>query len=167
MYTIQKHLQYNAWADGKIAEILSNVDDKLLDKEIISSFPSIRKTVFHIWDAEQLWLGRLKGETFKGWPSAGFKGDTKALMEGYQLTSRELCDLAAGKQPEYFAGFINYKNTKGIEFTNSIEDILFHVVNHGTYHRGQLITMLRQQGIENFPGQDLIAYVREQQAQTV
>jgi uncharacterized damage-inducible protein DinB len=167
MYSIQKHLQYNAWADGKIAEILSNVDEKLLDKEVVSSFPSVRKTVFHIWDAEQLWLGRLKGETLKGWPSANFKGDTKALMEGYRSTSRELADLAGTKQPDYFAGVITYKNTKGIEFSNSIADILFHVVNHGSFHRGQLITMLRQLGVEKFPAQDLIAYVREQQAQTV
>ena len=167
MYTIQKHLQYNAWAHGKMVETLSNLAEKLFDAEIISSFPSIRKTLFHIWDAEQIWLTRLQGGTASGWPSANFKGDTKALLQGYVTTSNQLAQFVADKEPEYFEQLLHYKNTKGIEFSNPIEDILFHVVNHGSYHRGQLTTMLRQLGIDKIAPQDLIAYVRLLQTQAV
>jgi uncharacterized damage-inducible protein DinB len=51
---------------------------------------------------------------------------------------------------------------KGIEFKSAVDEILFHVVNHGTFHRGQMITMLRELGYTSFPSQDLIAFTREQ-----
>jgi uncharacterized damage-inducible protein DinB len=167
MYTLQKHLQYNAWADGKIAEILSNLDEKLLDAIVISSFPSIRKTVLHIWDAQQIWLTRLEGGTANGWPSDNFKGDTKEMLQGYLATSNKLAEMGANHDAAFFERHIAYKNTKGIEFSNAADDMLFHMVNHSSYHRGQIITMLRQLGIDKFPAQDLIAYVRQLEVQPV
>ena len=50
---------------------------------------------------------------------------------------------------------------KGEEFKNGVEGILFHVVNHGTFHRGQILTMLRELGFTSFPSQDLITFLRE------
>ena len=62
MYTIQRHMRFNVWANGKIVEILSKVDEKFFDAEVKSSFPTIRKTIHHIWDAELIWFTRLKGD---------------------------------------------------------------------------------------------------------
>lgn len=160
MYTIQKHLQYNAWANHKIAEILTGVDDEFFDKEVKSSFPSLRKTVLHIWDAEQIWFTRLKGGETKAWPSEGFKGNNKELLSSFVSDTMQITGFVANKDRAYLDSIIHYKNMKGLEFSQPAEDILFHVVNHGTYHRGQLITMLRQLGFEKFPVLDLIAYLR-------
>ena len=161
MYTIQKHLQYNAWANGKIVEILGNVDENYFDAEVKSSFPSIRKTVHHIWDAEQIWFTRLKGNVATQWPSANFKGGKEELLKGFLADTNNLTAFIAGKDSSFLESKLTYKNTKGVEFQNVIEEMLFHVVNHGTFHRGQLITILRELGFEKFPTQDLIAYLRQ------
>ncbi len=161
MYTIQKHLQFNAWANGKIVEILTKVDENFFDAEVKSSFPSIRKTLHHMWDAEQIWLTRLKGGEATTWPSATFKGGKDELLNGFLADTKNLTAFIADKDRAYLDSKITYKNTKGIEFSNVIEEILFHVVNHGSFHRGQIITMLRELGFKDFPTQDLIAYLRQ------
>jgi len=162
MYTIQKHLQYNAWATGKIVEILTNVDEILFDKEVKSSFPSLRKTVYHIWDAEQIWFTRIKGGNATSWPSADFKGNTKEMLNSWEANSKALAEFISDKDRAFLDANLTYKNTKGVEFTQPVEDILFHVVNHGSFHRGQLVTMLRELGVDKFQPQDLIAYLRLQ-----
>lgn len=162
MYTIQKHLQFNAWANGKIVEILSNVDENLFEKEVKSSFPSLRKTILHVWDAEQIWFTRLQGGNPTTWPSAAFHGTNKEMLAGFIKNSTDLAVFMADKDRAFLDSKITYKNMKGLEFTQPVEDILFHVVNHGSFHRGQLITMLRELGFDKFPSQDLIAYQRLQ-----
>lgn len=162
MYTIQRHLQFNVWANGKIVEILANVDEKLFDTEVKSSFSSIRKTLHHIWDAEQIWFTRIKGAEATTWPSASFKGGKEELLTGFLDNSRKLEAFIAGKDRDFLEQVITYRNTKGNEYSNVVEDILFHLVNHATFHRGQLITILRELGLDKFPPQDLIAYLREQ-----
>lgn len=160
MYTIQRHLKYTAWATGKMVDILSGVDEKHFDTEVKSSFPTVRKTIFHIWDAEQIWLTRIKGGTLTAWPSANFSGTSKDMLDGWKKTSEELAELISNKDRTFLDTMIHYKNMKGIEFSQPVEDILFHVVNHGSFHRGQIVTMLRGLGYEKFSPQDLIAYMR-------
>lgn len=161
MYTIQKHLNYSHWATGKIAELLQNADENIFDKEVISSFPTIRKTIMHIWDAEVIWSTRLKGGSMTVWPSEGFTGNTKQLLDNWVHTSHELAKFIETKDHAFLETPIHYKNLKGLEFSTPAEEILFHVVNHGSFHRGQLITMLRNVGITQLPSTDLIAYVRQ------
>src|ERR1700733_3922141 len=112
MYTIQKHLQYNAWANGKVAEILTGVDENLFDTEVKSSFPSLRKTVLHIWDAEQIWFTRLKGGQTKTWPSESFKGDKKELLSSFAAGSKEFSDFIDAKARTFLDSIIHYKNMK-------------------------------------------------------
>ena len=160
MYTIQKHLQYNAWANQKTVEILKDVDDNTLDTELKSSFPTIRKTLLHIWDAQQIWLLRLQGQPTTKWPSQDFTGGTGELYKQYIGDSKALANFIASKDRAFLDSHISYKNMKGQDFTSNVEDILFHVVNHGTFHRGQIVTMLRELGFTSFPSQDLITYLR-------
>jgi len=167
MYTIQRHLQFNAWADGKMVEMLTNVDEKLFDQEVKSSFPSLRKTVMHIWDAEQVWFLRIKGIPFSGWPGNNFKGNTQEMLNGYVDNSKALAEFMLPKDRAFFDTLLNYKNMQGLEYTQPIEDILFHVVNHASFHRGQLITMMRELGLNKFTNTDLITYMRLQTNQQV
>ena len=161
MHTIHKQLQYNNWASGKIVEILANVDEKFFDVEMKSSFPTIRKTLLHIWDAEVIWLTRLEGKQIKTWPGETFTGGKEELLKGFGNSPKNISDFIATKDHNFLESRIFYKNMKGLEFSSGVDEILFHVVNHGTFHRGQLITMLRELGFEKFPPQDLIAYLRQ------
>ncbi len=165
-YSIQRHLEYNAWANGKIVEFMKSVDDRLLDKELKSSFSTIRKTFYHIWDAEIIWLKRVKGESVTTWPSEISGTDGEDSFSEFLKNSQELVQFVSDKKRDFLDSKITYTNIKGNKYTNVIEDVLFHVVNHGTFHRGQMVTMLRELGCENFEAQDLIAYLRQQQTIT-
>lgn len=152
-------LQFNRWAEAKLLEA---IPESVLDLEINSSFNSIRKTVCHSWDAETIWFERIQDVPVTPWPaSAQFHG-TWAEMKQAILRQEDQMIAYFSEQPEsYLLGTISYKNLKGLEFTNTIFQVLQHVVNHSTMHRGQLVTQLRQAGVASIPSTDLIAYYRE------
>jgi len=159
-YTILQHLKYNNWATDKVIEFLKNADESIFDLEQKSSFTTIRKTILHIWDAEVIWHERLKGNSFTDWPSKSFTGTNIELLEGWQQHNRALTTYVETNSAGLLASTITYKNMKGDSFENTAESILFHVVNHGTFHRGQLITMMRFAGMDGFSSQDLISFLR-------
>lgn len=161
MYTIQKHLNYHSWANGKLAEILNGVDETILDTEVKSSFNTVRKTLYHMWDAEVIWMRRIKGEEVNAWPSQHFTGSIKEALSLLQEHSKMMAEFFKDKDSAFLERKLAYKNMKGLEFTTPIEEIMFHLVNHASFHRGQMVTMLRELGVTQFTPQDLIAYVRQ------
>jgi uncharacterized damage-inducible protein DinB len=161
-YTIQQHLKYNAWANKQFANQLQSLDERILYSEIKSSFSSIAKTWLHMWDAEIVWLMRMKGTSLREWPSAKFEGDRDQLLNGLVNSSEEILSFIKSQPPSFVTSEITYINMKGDQFTDAIENVLYHMVNHGTYHRGQITTLLRQAGVINLVGTDLIHYLRTQ-----
>lgn len=160
MYNIQRHLEYNYWANNKIANLLITVSPEILEKETPSSFNTIKKTVYHIWDAEVIWFTRIQGNQITTWPSESFEGNVLEGLDAFVNNSKELCDFIQSKDRAFLDSIIHYKNLKGLEFSQPVEDILFHVVNHGSYHRGQIITMLRALGHTKVENTDLISFMR-------
>ena len=165
-YTISQHLGYTVWANAKLSQILENVDESVLKKETPSSFPTIEKTILHIWDAELIWLKRLQGESLRDWPSKNFSGGRDTLISAWVEHSVTFKEYIDGKGEAFLRETINYTNTSGHPYSNSVEEIIYHVVNHGTFHRGQIITMLRANGVtkladsEALSSTDLITYLR-------
>ncbi len=156
-----KYSEYNIWANAHFIAILNTLDDATLDKELVSSFPSIRKTLYHVWDAQGIWIMRLTGETLKGFPSKDFTGTTKEAFDLFHQSSLKLAELIKNIKEDSLIEPLKYKNLKGDEFTNNIHDILHHVLNHSTFHRGQLVTMLRQVGVTTIPSTDFITFCRQ------
>ncbi len=159
-YTLQKHLAYNLWANGKIVEIIRITDENIFEKEVTSSFPSLKKTICHIWDAEVIWLNRIKGVSLSSWPSESFTGSKPECLDRFIDNSKTFCDFFSDKEPAFGEKVISFKTMDGKEFSESIEGIVFHVVNHGSFHRGQLVTMLRTLEVNNLTSTDLIRYLR-------
>jgi uncharacterized damage-inducible protein DinB len=159
-YSIKQHLAYNLWANQRIAGTLNPVDDEIIFAELKSSFPGIARTILHIWDAELIWLTRMQGKIPEHLPSKEFKGNKIDLINGIIESSKEIVAYIDLKGAGFFSEKISYKTSKGDTYENNIEDILMHLVNHGTYHRGQLITMLREQGITYIKSTDIITYLR-------
>lgn len=161
-HSLVQHLAYSLWANERIGHLLMAQDDSVLNLEQKSSFASITKTLFHIWDAETIWLTRLKGDTISDWPSKSFSGSKAEMLNGFIENSTELLNFTKQKGEAFLQQKIVYKSMKGDPFESSVEEILFHVVNHGTYHRGQIITMLRSAGITQVVNTDMINWFREQ-----
>ena len=164
MHTIQKHLDFNLWANGKFVEILKTVDENIFEQEVVSSFPSLRKTIAHVWDAEFIWLKRLEGISLTEWPSKTFSGNKDECLNDFLQNSKNLADYIALKDKDYCESTINFKTMNGDAFSETVEGIIYHVVNHGSFHRGQLVTMMRTLGITTVPSTDFIRYLRQVKA---
>lgn len=163
MYTLQQHLKYNLWATEILAGMLNNLTEEQWSKELVSSFSTIKTTVYHIWDAQTIWLHRIKGGEVSVWPSTEFTGTKEECIKGLVQSAQNLVDFFADKDNTFLEQKLHYKNMKMIQYTTPIEEIMFHTVNHATHHRGQIFTMLRQVGVTQLENTDLITYVRSLQ----
>jgi uncharacterized damage-inducible protein DinB len=152
--------QYNIWANDRFIKVLTSLDDGVLDLEIISSFPSIRKTLLHMWGAEDIWLQRFQGAEKPEWKAIGFEGNIQELCDLWARSSKGMLELIEQSDNNGLARRITVISMKGDRYEDELGAALQHVFNHSTYHRGQLVTMLRQAGITTIPGTDLIAFVR-------
>lgn len=151
---------YNHWANSRLVDWLRNQPAELLDEEIASSFPSLRLTLLHIWDAQYIWYERLQGTSPAVFPSKQYDGLAQDVFDGLLRSSEKLAQLLLGFPDEFFEGTVVYKTTAGKEHTNLATEMLLQVLQHSTYHRGQIVTMARGLGLTDPPGTDYIAYVR-------
>ncbi|MEX1239232.1 MAG: DinB family protein [Cyclobacteriaceae bacterium] len=142
-----KLYQYNDWADKRVLDALTR--QRVDDEQILT-------LMGHIVAAQFLWLHRIRGL-----PAPDVK-----LWGSYQLN--QLVDLAerAGKQwlefvegTENFNREMTYKNYVGDDYTNNVEMVMIHLVNHSSYHRAQIALLLRQKGLEPV-NTDFITYDR-------
>lgn len=157
-----KYTRYNLWANTKVCnEFIAKLDPILLDKEVPSSFPSIRKTLYHIWDAETVWYQRLNQEPNIKWPPhADFKGTFSEFQKLFLLQSEQLCQWVENRSEEDLQKDFQYLDSRGKSHSNNIHDAVHHCMNHSTFHRGQLVTMLRNVGFTELSSTDYIAYCR-------
>jgi uncharacterized damage-inducible protein DinB len=159
---LHQFTRYNFWANSKLCEFASRLEPGLIDKEVISSFPTLRKTYYHIWDAETIWYNRLNGFSATSWPSenleAGFAG-----FEAYLLNqSQKFVDYVSLKPDGYFQTTCRFRDLTGNEYQQKVSDIIQHCMNHSTFHRGQLVTMLRHLGFTQLSSTDFITFLRNQ-----
>jgi uncharacterized damage-inducible protein DinB len=156
-----KFSKYNRWANEKCAAYLLAAGPSLIDKEQASSFPTIRKTYFHIWDAELIWIKRLHGKTIDSWPpSAQFTGTLEEGVKQMLLVSDEFTEFINASSDEILQEPLSYMTNARSHHTSITCDMISHCMNHSTYHRGQIITMLRGAGFKEVGSTDYIAYCR-------
>jgi len=161
---LKQYTKYNIWANERICRMMGKINSSLLDKEFKSSYSSIRKTAYHIWDAETIWLKRLAGKSLKEWPSENFSGNFLDFQNEFLGGSGKLFMFVLNKEPKQLEQILMYKNIKGEQFSNKIAYIIQHVCNHGTFHRGQIVTMLREAGQTDLVPTDFIAFMREEKS---
>jgi uncharacterized damage-inducible protein DinB len=153
-------LRYNAWANARFIEVLQTLYEEQLDQEIVSSFSSVRKTVYHMWGAEDIWLQRLQRVEKPVWKVFTFEGSFQEACANWKASSEALAAYVVTLSEDMFQQTIPVVNMKGELHDDMIGDVLQHICSHAAYHRGQLVTMLRQLGITTIPATDFIAYCR-------
>lgn len=157
---LSRYVNYNVWANQLIADFLADKDSNLFDKEIVSSFSSIRKTIFHVADAQHIWLSRVKGTSPSDWPSKNMKPEE--AISALVNTSTAYALHCSDKTDAFWNEVCTFNTMDGTQYKEIIGNMTMHMVNHSTFHRGQLITMFRQVGYEGkYPKTDLITYFRE------
>jgi uncharacterized damage-inducible protein DinB len=152
---------YNTWANLKIKQFAAEAGEDRNRMEQVSSFSSIQKTIIHILNAQTIWYQRLHGNSPLVWPDKEHPSDTLAICDQLIENSRAFEKYTGGLKPGDELGQINYLTIKGDRFTNTVTEIICHLMNHGTFHRGQLITLFRGAGMISLSSTDLISFYRE------
>lgn len=155
---IRQLYEFNRWANGRILEAAAALDPEPFDRDLGSSFPSVRATLAHILGAEWIWLSRWNG-TSPTAPPAWPLDDVASLRARWTEVEAGQAALLAALTEDRLDQVIDYRNLAGEPYRSPLWQMLRHVVNHSSYHRGQVTTMLRQLGAAA-PATDLILYFR-------
>ena len=150
MKTIQKMYEHLNWANQRILETLQSLE---VENQKVSRLFS------HILFAEKIWITRLQGLDSTGLPLWSDIDDIEVCSELVKQNEDSSTALLTKLVNTDLDQLISYKNSKGIEFNNSVRDILTHVALHGQYHRGQINAQLRADGSEPVDV-DFITFVR-------
>ena len=157
---LQQYAAYNIWANKKITETANLLSEEQINKEIVSSFPSVYKTVLHLMEVENVWWQRLQlveQTTPPGWFTGNFTELSKKLLELSQQWESWVQNANEANINHVFAWY----NLKKEYFKEPVYKMLLHLFNHQTFHRGQLITMFRQSGLDKIPPTDFIVFCRK------
>ena len=141
MLDLSTLFEYDLWATRRW----------LLALPILKDLGRAQEILEHMLFAQKVWLERVGVEVPNHTGNVPIGSLFDQLNRGWKHVAEE-ADLNTT---------ITYSNSRGEEFTNSIAEIAYHVVNHGSYHRGQLRGLAEAEGVDGFPDTDLIYFLRE------
>ena len=157
-------VDYHYWARDRVLDAVERIEPAQFTKPLGNSFSSIRDTLVHVYWADWLWGERWQGRV----PDLTFEPakypDVAALRGVWVDHERQMRALVEQFGEVGIQQAITYRNLKGQQSTELFWQLLQHVVNHGTYHFGQVTTMLRQMHAEPPKSIDLITFYRERAA---
>lgn len=151
---------YNLWANSLFAATIQALSPELQLRTVAGSFPSLQATLLHLWDAESIWWQHLKLQEQVIRPGEKFTGDTDAVVKGLLETSRHWAEWVQAAQQHMLEHEFIYRNSKKETFKQPVAQVLLHLFNHSTYHRGQVVAMLRQLGVTTIPNSDFVSWSR-------
>jgi uncharacterized damage-inducible protein DinB len=151
---------FNSWANQRTREACAQLTPDQFTKNLGSSFSSVRDTLAHLLGAEWIWVERWLGRTPEVFPKAADFPDLASLERRWAEIERELAAYIASLKPEDLDRVLHYKTMAGTPMEGALWQMLQHLVNHGSYHRGQVATLLRQLGAKP-NSTDMIGYYRE------
>lgn len=136
---------YNSWANHRSIEACAPLSPEQFTRDLGSSFHSVRDTLTHIMNAEWIWLERFQGRS----PGAMPKDETPDLASiraRWRDIENNLMSFVHGLTQADADRVMEYKSINFGVYQNPMWQSLQHLINHGTYHRGQVTTLLRQLG---------------------
>ena len=153
--TLRTHLRYTEWATNRLLEAAAKLSREDLERDFGTADRSVIGTLTHVFGAERIWLARIEGappEVPSGYDLARLASEWRELDGRWHAWASRLT-------PESAEATVSYRDLKGNPWVSPVWQIVLHVVNHGTHHRGQVAGFLRSMGHVP-PPLDLIAYYR-------
>jgi uncharacterized damage-inducible protein DinB len=155
---------YNSWANHRTLDTCSQLSAEQFTRDMGSSYRSVRDTLVHIMLVEWLWLERWHGRSPNSYAPTSEFPNLNSVRARWAEIDTDLLDYIASLTPEEVQRVVHHTTTSGIPQAAPLWQMLQHLANHGTYHRGQITTLLRQLGAKA-TGTDLITFYRERAAQ--
>jgi uncharacterized damage-inducible protein DinB len=153
-------LDYHYWARDRLLDALEPLTPEQLNRDLGSSFKSIRDTIVHTYAAEWAWHSRWQGHSPAALLPADQFPDVAALRRAWSQHEAEMRAFLDAVGEDGVSRVFEYKLLSGQAGASPLWQMLQHVVNHASYHRGQVTTMLRQLGATPAKPMDMIAYYR-------
>jgi uncharacterized damage-inducible protein DinB len=164
VHYMQLLYEFNTWANHRILDACGALTAEQFTKDLGSSFPSVRDTLGHIYGAEWIWLERWNGRTpTGGLPKAADFPDLASLRTRWAEHERALDAFVSGLDNDKLNAELETRTLDGTPYKQPLWQMMQHVVNHGSYHRGQVTAFLRQLG-HKAVATDLIRFYRERSA---
>jgi uncharacterized damage-inducible protein DinB len=139
---------YNYWARDRQLEACARLTNEQFTRPLGGSFASLRDTLVHIAGAEWIWCERWNGRSPRVFSKGEQFPDLRAVKDYWRGVERDVRRLVGNVTESALAQPLTYTNLAGQQWTYPLGETMFHLVNHGTYHRGQVTTLLRQLGAE-------------------
>ena len=156
---VRELFAYNAWANRECFAALERVSAESYFRDLKSSHGGLHGTVCHIVWAEQLWLNRWLGRPNPAVPQGKDLATLAAARARWEAIEVERLGWLAGFDELRLAATLAVRPSSGGEYVHTFRQMFRHVVDHSTYHRGQLVTLLRQLGLTP-PSTGLILFYR-------
>lgn len=157
---------YHHWATDQVFGALSALSAAQLNEEWGGSFGTGRALLRHVVGVEQLWFERWRGKSPKGLPDFPPTLAGRDFADAWSKVKAEQQEFLEELSRSQLEGTLSYVNIKGEKWTYPLSDVLAHVVNHGTYHRGQLTHLLRDRGLAGI-STDYLLFADERRKGTV
>ncbi len=154
-------LDYHYWARDRLLDAVEPLTHEQYARDMGNSFRSIRDTVTHIYAAEWAWYSRWHGQSPTALLSPDMFPDAAMLRKTWIDHEAKMRAFLESLGEQGIDRVIEYKLLSGQTGASVIWHMMQHVVNHASYHRGQVTTMLRQLGAAPPKSMDLIAFYRE------
>ena len=153
--------EFNYWANHRLLDIAETLSEEQFKKDLNSSHGGIHGTLIHAMGAEEIWLKRWKENSPTSFAKAEDYPTFDILTQHWDMVEHEMmgyCHML--KTDDDIRKIISYKDLKGNEYSQPLYQLMQHLINHSTYHRGQVVTMLRQLGVKPI-ATDMVAFFRE------
>ncbi|HZN39598.1 MAG TPA: DinB family protein [Planctomycetota bacterium] len=154
-------LDYHRWARERALDAVAVLSPEQFARALGNSFPSVRDTLAHLYGADEVWYSRWTGGSPRGLPPPERFPDLASLRTAWADLDPKMRAFVAGLGTGGLQRTLTYRAFNGQEGTLAYWQMLQHVVNHGSYHRGQVTTLLRQLGAMPPKSMDLSSFYRE------
>ena len=158
---LQTLVDYHYWARDRMLSVVEALTEEQLRRPLGNSFSSVFDTVVHLCGADWIWRSRWEGVSPMALPSPDMYESLAKVREAWEDEERRIRAIVTRLGPEGITRAIEYQGWDGRRQAQPFWQMLQHLVNHGSYHRGQVTTMLRQLGVPPAKSMDLIAFYRE------
>jgi uncharacterized damage-inducible protein DinB len=156
-----RHLAaYSAWASNRVFDALAPIPGEDLMRDLKSSHKSIHGTLVHMVSAERIWLARVQGAGEAPILEGTDVPALASLRTVWEQVGYDMARFLGGITDKKLQESVTARSPKGETYSHTIGQVISHVVDHSTYHRGQVITLMRQLGVVP-PNTGMITFFRE------
>jgi uncharacterized damage-inducible protein DinB len=160
-------VDYHYWARDRLLEAVDRISPDQFNQNLGNSFPSIHHTLVHLYGADRIWCARWEGEPPGSMPDPAEFPDLASIRRAWAEQERRIRAVLESVGEKGVETVIEYRMLNGQAQAQPFWQMLQHLVNHGSYHRGQVTTMLRQLQQKPAASMDLITFYRERNAAAV